>query len=68
MPGTFLRMKCPKCGEEYDYELIDAIYYPGIDEPHQFYGACNKCGEEWEVPYQIEVFAEITLLEPKSKH
>ena len=61
MPGTFVKMKCPKCGHEYDYEMIDAIYYPGIDEEHRFYGECEKCGEEWEVFYQIEVFAKITI-------
>jgi len=66
MPGTFVKMKCPKCGKEYDYEMIDAISYPGIDEAHQFYGEC-ECGEMWEVPYKIEVFARITIEDKHEK-
>jgi len=65
MPGTFVKMKCPKCGQEYDLEMEDRIYYLGHNEPHCFYGECEEenggCGHYWEVPYQIEVFAKITI-------
>lgn len=65
MPGTFVKMKCPKCGEEYDLEVVDQIMYPGYEEPHCFYGECETenggCGSYWQVPYQIEVFAKITI-------
>jgi DNA-directed RNA polymerase subunit M/transcription elongation factor TFIIS len=61
MPGTFVTMKCPKCGEEYELEMVDHIMYPGADEPHCFYGECEKCEDYWQVPYTVEVFAKITI-------
>jgi len=61
MPGTFVKMKCPKCGDEFKLEMIDQIYYPCIDEEHNFYGKCLNCVTDWEVSYQIEVFAKITI-------
>lgn len=62
MPGTFVEMKCPECGDSWQMEMIDQIYYPGDDsEDRKFYGECEKCDINWEVPYKVEVFAKITL-------
>lgn len=65
MPGTFVMMKCPKCGEEYELEMVDQIMYPGSSEPHCFYGECEiengGCENHWEVPYHVEVFAKIII-------
>ena len=62
MPGTFIKMKCPKCGDSWEIEMIDKIYYPDEDrEDLNFYGECEKCETDWEVPYKVEVFAKITL-------
>ncbi len=62
MPGTFIKMKCPKCGHEDEMEMVDQIYYPGDeDEIREFGMECEKCEREFEIPYQIEVFAKITI-------
>ena len=62
MPNTFVKMKCPKCGDEWDMEMIDQIYYPDDEsEDRSFSGYCEKCEIDWEIPYQIEVFAKITI-------
>ena len=62
MPGTFVTMKCPECGHKEQIEIIDRIYYPNDDNEIREFGIeCEKCETEFTIPYQVEVFAKITI-------
>lgn len=62
MPGTFVPMKCPKCSHENKLEMVDQIYYPGDEREIREFGIeCEKCETEFEISYQVEVFAKITI-------
>ena len=62
MPGTFIPVKCPVCGEVAQVEIIDQIYYPGEENPD--HGICIECEEcDVEVERKIDIVSVIVTLD-----
>jgi phage FluMu protein Com len=66
MPGTFVPIKCPKCGTVTQVEIIDQIEYPGDeDESHTIGMQCCVCDAEVECDVDIvSVVVTLNVHEP----
>lgn len=57
VPDAVVKIKCPKCGEVAEIELVDQIYYPGESANHSVCFECEKC--DIEIERKIEIVSVI---------
>jgi hypothetical protein len=60
LPGTIITVKCPKCGEWLDIELVDQIYYPAEGNNSVSF-ECENCNHD--VERKIDIVSVVVTLD-----